>query len=125
MLLLLSVIVCLVVLAILLQIACGYEQLESLDAITPRGSSDQPLVSIVVPSCNEELSIEASLRSLCNLDYAHVEIIVVDDRSVDRTAEIVEAVRRDFPAIRLLRISELPGGLAGKATCTAAGSRQR
>ena len=44
----------------------------------------------------------------------HVEIIVVDDRSVDRTAEIVASVRRDFPAISLLRISELPGGWLGK-----------
>ena len=70
MLLLLSVSVCLVLLAVFLQIARGYEQLESLAAIDPRASRDQPLVSIVVPACNEEQSIETALRSLCNLDYA-------------------------------------------------------
>ncbi len=114
MLLFLSVIVCLAMLAVFIQIAWGYEQLESLDRIDPRVSRDQPLVSIIVPACNEAESIEKSLRSLCHLDYAHVEIIVVDDRSVDRTAEIVESMRRDFPAIRLIRISELPGGWLGK-----------
>ena len=114
MLLFLSVIVCLAMLAVFIQIAWGYEQLESLDRIDPQVSRDQPLVSIIVPACNEAESIEKSLRSLCHLDYAHVEIIVVDDRSVDRTAEIVESMRRDFPAIRLIRISELPGGWLGK-----------
>ena len=114
MLLFLSVFICLAMLAVFIQIAWGYQQLDALDAIDPQGGRAQPLVSIVVPSCNEAESIEKSLRSLCNLDYSNVEIIVVDDRSVDRTAEIVESVRRDFPAVRLIRISELPGGWLGK-----------
>ncbi len=108
-----AVIICLVMLAVFVQIGSGYGQLDSLDAIEPGDKKDQPLVSIVIPACNEALSIEQSLRSLCHLDYSNIEIIVVDDRSIDRTSEVVESVRHDFPAIRLIRISELPEGWLG------------
>ncbi len=114
MLLFVSAALCLTMLVIIVQIARGYGQLESLEATDPRSQTDQPLVSIIVPACNEEASIETSLRSLCQLDYSNLEIIVVDDRSVDRTAAVVESVRRDFPAVRLIRIRELPDGWLGK-----------
>ena len=119
-----AVIICLVMLAVFVQIGSGYGQLDSLDAIEPGDKKDQPLVSIVIPACNEALSIEQSLRSLCHLDYSNIEIIVVDDRSIDRTSEVVESVRHDFPAIRLIRISELPEGWLGKPHALQQGARE-
>jgi poly-beta-1,6 N-acetyl-D-glucosamine synthase len=47
-------------------------------------------VSIVVPAYNEDVGIAAAVRSLAWSDYPDFEIIVVDDGSTDRTAEIVE-----------------------------------
>lgn len=114
MLVLFAIILCLVMLAVFVQIGSGYGKLDSLDAIEPQEKTDQPLVSIVIPACNEAGSIEQSLRSLCNLDYPNVEIIVVDDRSTDQTATVVESVQHDFPGVRLIRISELPEGWLGK-----------
>jgi glycosyltransferase involved in cell wall biosynthesis len=124
MLLFFAVIICLVMLAVFVQIGSGYGQLDSLDAIEPGDKKDQPLVSIVIPACNEAQSIEQSLRSLCHLDYSNVEIIVVDDRSIDRTAEVVESVRHDYPAIRLIRICELPEGWLGKPHALQQGARE-
>jgi cellulose synthase/poly-beta-1,6-N-acetylglucosamine synthase-like glycosyltransferase len=44
-----------------------------------------PLVSVIVPAYNEELTIVESVRALLLLDYAAREIIVVNDGSSDGT----------------------------------------
>ena len=46
-------------------------------------------VTLVVPAYNEEVTIEATVRSLLCLEYKLYEIIVVDDGSTDRTAEVL------------------------------------
>ena len=45
----------------------------------------QPMVSIVVPAFNEELTIVESVRALLALDYESREIVVVNDGSSDGT----------------------------------------
>src|SRR4051812_31434741 len=57
-----------------------------------------PLVSIVVPACNEELTIVDSLRALLALDYEPREIVVVNDGSSDRTLELLRQTFRLVPA---------------------------
>ncbi|MDX6668971.1 MAG: hypothetical protein QOK04_2351, partial [Solirubrobacteraceae bacterium] len=49
-----------------------------------------PPVSIVVPAYNEAVGIERAVRSLAESDYPELEVIVVDDGSVDGTGELVE-----------------------------------
>src|SRR5258708_39150114 len=56
---------------------------------TPTG---EPRVSIVVPARNEEEHIRETLVQLPALDYSNYEIIVVNDRSTDRTGQIMDAV---------------------------------
>ena len=48
----------------------------------------QPLVSVVVPTLNSEKMIRNCLESVRRQTYPHVELIVVDGLSKDRTAEI-------------------------------------
>jgi glycosyltransferase involved in cell wall biosynthesis len=55
-------------------------------------ASGNPRVSIIVPARNEEESVEQCLRSLLALDYDNYEVIAVNDRSTDRTGEIMERV---------------------------------
>src|ERR1700689_2115883 len=57
--------------------------------VLPAGN---PLVSIIVPARNEEESIEQALNTLLALDYDNYEVIAVNDRSTDRTGEIMERV---------------------------------
>ena len=62
------------------------------NAVTPAGN---PRVSIIVPARNEERDIEQTLRKLLALDYDNYEVIAVNDRSTDRTGEIMERVRQN------------------------------
>ncbi|SFT92873.1 bifunctional polysaccharide deacetylase/glycosyltransferase family 2 protein [Arthrobacter sp. ov118] len=57
-------------------------------------------VSVIVPAYNESAGIEAAVRSIVASTHP-VEIIVVDDGSTDRTAEIVEAL--SLPGVTLIR----------------------
>lgn len=59
-----------------------------------------PLVSIIIPSYNEELDIEDTLNSVINLKYSHKEIVVVDD-STDNTPNIIK--RYEKYGVKMLR----------------------
>jgi alpha-1,6-rhamnosyltransferase len=48
-----------------------------------------PLVSIIVPAFNSELYLDEALDAVERQDHPNVEVIVVDDGSTDRTAELV------------------------------------
>jgi glycosyltransferase involved in cell wall biosynthesis len=82
-----------------------------------RNPVSNPRVSIIVPARNEEEDIELSLTRLLELDYDNYEVIAVNDRSTDRTGEIMEGVA-DHAAVpvrlRVIHHRELPAGWLGK-----------
>jgi len=82
-----------------------------LRPLTPRSAS---FVSILIPARNEEENLPDLLGDLLDLDYQNVEILVYDDNSGDRTAEIVREFSIRDPRIRLLEGVELPEGWMGK-----------
>jgi glycosyltransferase involved in cell wall biosynthesis len=83
----------------------------------PRGN---PRVSVIIPARNEEADIERTLTSLLALDYDNYEVIAVNDRSIDRTAEIIDelaASRAEAPRtsrFSVIHVRELPSGWLGK-----------
>src|SRR5690349_13670625 len=90
--------------------------------VSPAGN---PPVSIIVPARNEEAEIDNCLRSLLALDYDNYEVIAVNDRSTDRTGEIMERVQsmNFHPSttakgaateLRVIHHTELPPGWLGK-----------
>ena len=60
-----------------------------------------PLISIVIPLYNRELEIVRALASCTRQEFADFEIIVVDDASTDRSADVVNALAD--PRITLVR----------------------
>ena len=82
--------------------------------INSRIPAPAPLVSVLIPARNEEENIETCLKSLRLQDYPNFEILVLDDNSSDRTAEIVERMAAKDGRIRLIKGAPLPQGWAGK-----------
>lgn len=72
-----------------------------------------PSVSIVVPARDEERGIEAGVGSLLAQDYPDLEVLVVNDRSSDRTGEILRSLAAD-PRLRIVAGREPPPGWLGK-----------
>jgi len=82
--------------------------------INARIPKPAPLVSVLIPARNEEENIETCLKSLQKQDYENFEILVLDDNSKDRTAEIVERIAAKDSRIKLLKGQPLREGWAGK-----------
>ena len=108
----------------------------------PAAANGEPRVSIIVPARNEEENIRETLTQLLALDYSNYEIIAVNDRSTDRTGQIMDEVAAalkspsgagaparvsaapELPTeadksvrstrLKVMHISELPPGWLGK-----------
>lgn len=65
--------------------------------------SSSPLVSVVVAAYNAEAFISDTLDSIQAQTYSHFEVIVVDDGSSDRTAEIVRSYSGNDDRFRLIQ----------------------
>jgi len=76
--------------------------------------SEWPKVSLIAPARNEERHIERAVRSLVVLDYPQLEITLVNDRSTDRTGEILDRLAAEFPQLNVVHLTELPPGWLGK-----------
>jgi glycosyltransferase involved in cell wall biosynthesis len=80
-------------------------------------------VSAIVPARNEEAVIAACVESLAAQPEI-AEVLVIDDQSSDRTAEIVRSLSIQFSKVRLLEAAELPPGWVGKNNAVWIGARE-
>jgi biofilm PGA synthesis N-glycosyltransferase PgaC len=55
-----------------------------------------PLISVVIPARDEEDSIEQTVRAAARLMWPKVEVIVVNDGSVDNTENILESLKKEL-----------------------------
>ncbi len=70
--------------------------------------------SVLIPARNEEANIGAAIRSVLQSDGIDFEVIVLDDGSTDRTAEIVCEIAGGDARVRLESAQPLPAGWCGK-----------
>lgn len=85
--------------------------LAKVRATEPR---EWPSVSIVVPARNEESGIRKAVTSFCTQDYPTFEVIVVNDRSTDRTGETLAQLRQEFSNLIVVEGKDPPEGWLGK-----------
>jgi chlorobactene glucosyltransferase len=81
--------------------------------------SSLPFISVLVPARNEEAKIGRCIESLIKQDYPNFEIIVIDDRSEDRTGEIIESYAKRDSRIRFVKGKDAPAGWIGKCNALA------
>ncbi|WP_085506203.1 glycosyltransferase family 2 protein [Thalassobacillus devorans] len=75
-----------------------------------------PLVSVITPAYNAERFIGETIQSVIDQTFTDWEMVIVDDRSQDRTVEIVEEYRRKDPRIRLVVLEENSGSAVARNT---------
>jgi glycosyltransferase involved in cell wall biosynthesis len=76
--------------------------------------AEPPLVSALIPAKDEEAALADCLGSVCRQNYPRLEIIVIDDRSTDRTGEIAREFASRDSRVKMLRNDQLPSGWTGK-----------
>jgi len=78
------------------------------------GRKKYPLVSVVVPAHNEELTLSRNLESIRKSYYKKIELIIVNDSSTDRTYNIARSFQKKHRA-RFSRIKVINVQVRGKA----------
>ncbi|HEV3440365.1 MAG TPA: glycosyltransferase family 2 protein [Gemmata sp.] len=73
-----------------------------------------PAISVLIPARNEELGIAACVEAVLASRNVELEVIVLDDHSTDRTAELVREIATRDSRVRLESAPSLPEGWCGK-----------
>ena len=74
----------------------------------------KPRVSVILPARNEEEFIERCINSLTGQDYDNYEIIAIDDRSEDRTGDIIKKIAKKNSKVVYVLAEPKPDGWIGK-----------
>ncbi|HEX6180534.1 MAG TPA: glycosyltransferase [Chitinophagaceae bacterium] len=82
----------------------GWRRLEEYDL--PEVFAPTAKVTVIIPARNEEIAIGQCLQSIVNQHYPAelIQVIVIDDHSTDRTAEIVRSFKND--SIQLISLQD-------------------
>jgi cellulose synthase/poly-beta-1,6-N-acetylglucosamine synthase-like glycosyltransferase len=78
-----------------------------------------PSLTVVVPACNEEAHIAATLDALLLSDYPVLKVLAIDDRSTDTTGTIMDAYAAEYASrkpgvLDVIHVRDLPQGWLGK-----------
>lgn len=87
---------------------------KSLDDESADPPANPPLASVVIPARNEAHNIERCLRSVLTATYPNLEVIVVDDHSIDGTGDIARRIAAEDARVHVIRNPDLPDGWFGK-----------
>jgi glycosyltransferase involved in cell wall biosynthesis len=82
---------------------------------------DNSMVSAIIPARNEEASIARAVESVAAQPEI-TEVIVVNDQSTDRTAEVLAELAARIPKLKIININALPAGWVGKNYAVAQGA---
>ena len=99
-------------------------------ALPPIPEIDSPDLTVVVPARDEQAVINQCLRSLVDSVGVKLQIIAVDDRSTDRTGELMDVIAAEARATKtphrfeVIHITELPAGWLGKPHALAEGAKR-
>jgi len=97
-----------------LRIVYGAMRLPWLKNFAPAPDADCPRISLLFAARDEEEKLPGALATLAELDYPHLEIVAVDDRSEDATGRILDEFAAAHPQLKVVHLRELPPGWLGK-----------
>jgi glycosyltransferase involved in cell wall biosynthesis len=97
-----------------LKVAYGAVRLPWLKDCAAAVDIDCPKISIIFAARDEQEKLPAALATLVAIDYPGLEIIAVDDRSKDATAQILDDFAAKHPQLKVVHVRALPKGWLGK-----------
>ncbi len=62
----------------------------------------KPFITIMIPAHNEGIVIRNTVENITTVDYDNYELILIDDRSEDNTAEVIKQIAEEHPNIKYL-----------------------
>ena len=62
----------------------------------------KPFITIMIPAHNEGSVIEKTVENILTLDYEKYELILIDDRSEDNTAEVIKQIAEKYSNVKYL-----------------------
>lgn len=80
----------------------------------PAAGGPRPSISVLIPARNEEGAIGGAVEAALASTGVDLEVVVLDDQSEDRTAEIVRGIAARDLRVRLETAPPLPAGWCGK-----------
>jgi cellulose synthase/poly-beta-1,6-N-acetylglucosamine synthase-like glycosyltransferase len=92
-------------------------------AAAPSPREEGVRCSVVIAARDEEARIEQTIRRLLAQRDVQAEFIVVDDRSQDRTGEILQRLAQEDSRVKVKRVDVLPDGWLGKCHACHLGAR--
>lgn len=109
-------------LAVRLRVARDLARIRPLEELAPEPeAAGLPSLSIVVAARDEEAEIEAAARSFLAQRVPRLQVLIVDDRSRDRTPGILARLAAEDPRLEVVRVDERPAGWLGKCHALARG----
>jgi glycosyltransferase involved in cell wall biosynthesis len=108
----------------------GARHTQAIEDLPPFAQDETaPALSVVVAACNEEEKLPAAFRSLLAQEYpGPYEIVAIDDRSTDRTPQLLDELAEEGAAngkrVLILHLTELPAGWLGKTHALYRGAQQ-
>jgi cellulose synthase/poly-beta-1,6-N-acetylglucosamine synthase-like glycosyltransferase len=83
-------------------------------ADSQNGPDHRPALSVLVAAKDEEANIGRCVSGLLAQDYAHLQVVAINDRSADRTGAIIDELAGHDPRLTAVHIQDLPAGWFGK-----------
>lgn len=87
-------------------------------------NKQNPLISIITPAYNAENFISQTIESALRQTYTNWEMILVDDRSTDRTVEYIKSYQEQDDRIKLIELEENSGSAVARNTAMEAAKGQ-
>jgi len=97
---------------------------EVLSACHAEGREPLPTLSVLVAGKDEEPNIERCLAGLLGQEYPVLEVIAINDRSADRTGQIIDHWAAADARLKPVHVDHLPAGWAGKNHAMHVGSQR-
>ncbi|MBD3346901.1 MAG: glycosyltransferase [Chitinivibrionales bacterium] len=106
-------------------LSCILFFLRGLLSISPQTQAHNLSFSVVIAAHNEEAIIGDCLKRVLDqsVPEERFEVIIVDDRSTDATADVVASYRRRHNNLSLIQVTETPAGVSPKKHAVAQGVR--